>query len=507
MKLSTLLQGMGAIQASRHDDLDINGISYDSRRVSPGFLFVAIPGFHVDGHSFIADAVARGAVAVVVQEDRKDAIGSAVAAAPTPPAVIGVPDTRRALAELAAAFYGYPARKLRVIGVTGTDGKTTTCYLISNVLEKAGYRTGLIGTVDFKVGDEVWYNDARQTTPESLEVQELLSRMVDAKVDYAIVESTSHGLALERLTGCEYDVAVFTNLSSDHLDFHQTLEQYLRDKGRLFEMLSEACNKGIDKVSILNADDAASDYLRRLSPLKVIDYSVERTASVMARDIRLSGSGTSFTAVTPMGNTRLEMKLGGIFSVYNSLAAIAVAVSQKVSLAVTKEALESMGGVPGRMEQIDLGQPFTVIVDYAHTPAALEKMLGILRPLAKGKMLVVFGCAGERDKARRPGMGKVAGRLADFSVVTNEDPRSEDPVAIIDEIEVGLKSAGRQANTDYARVVDRRDAIRYAFEKASPGDLVLLAGKGHEKCIIAGNERVPWDDREVARETLRELGF
>lgn len=503
MQLSTLLEGLTKKQVSRYDDLDIVGISYDSRRVNPGFLFVAIPGFHVDGHRFIGDAVGRGAVAVVIQEDRK----GQVASMPAPPVVVSVPDSRRALAELAAAFYDYPARKLRVIGVTGTDGKTTTTFLISAILEKAGYRTGLIGTVDFKVGDKVWYNDTRQTTPESLEVQELLSQMVEAHVDYAIIESTSHGLALERLTGCEYDVAVFTNLTSDHLDFHQTMEQYLRDKARLFEMLSTAFDKGIHKVSILNADDPASDYLRSVSPPKVLTYGVENTASVTARDIQLSGLGTNFVAITPIGEIKLELKLPGMFNVYNALASMSAAISQGVSLATIKQALESVAGVPGRMERIDLGQPFTVIVDYAHTPAALEKVLGILRPLTQGKLMVVFGCSGERDRARRPGMGQVAGRLADFSVITDEDPRSEDPAAILDEIEAGLCAAGRQANRDYAKVLDRRDAVRFAFGKAAPGDLVLLAGKGHERCIIVGNERIPWDDREVAREILREQGF
>ncbi|MBI2909075.1 MAG: UDP-N-acetylmuramoyl-L-alanyl-D-glutamate--2,6-diaminopimelate ligase [Chloroflexi bacterium] len=505
MRLSTLLEGLREKQASRRDDPDIRGIAYDSRRVAPGSLFVAVPGFHLDGHLFLADAASRGAAAVVVQADRQEKVNQTLSASASPPPVIVVPDSRRALAELAAAFFDYPARKLKVIGVTGTDGKTTTTFLISAMLETAGYSTGLIGTVDFKVGDTVWYNDTRQTTPESLEVQELLNRMVAEKVDYAIIESTSHGLALERLTGCEYDVAVFTNLSSDHLDFHRTREQYLRDKARLFEMLGDAYDKGIAKTSILNADDASCSYLCRLSPPKIITYGVENTACVMAKDIELSALGTRFTAITPLGEVELRLAMGGMFSVYNALASVSVALSQCIELATIKKALESVKGVPGRLERIDQGQPFTVIVDYAHTPAALEKVLLMLRPLTRGKLVVVFGCAGERDRGRRSGMGQVAGKLADFSVVTSEDPRSEDPAAILDEIEKGLLSSGRQARNDYTKVVDRRDAIRYAFENAAPGDLVLLAGKGHEKCIIVGNERIPWDDREVAREVLREM--
>lgn len=499
MKLSRLFSGLPV--EPFHNDLEVNGICYDSRRAGPGFLFVAVPGFHADGHQFVADALRRGATAVVVQQDHLP--GTHVDSVE----VISVPDSRRALALLAATFYDHPARKLRVIGVTGTDGKTTTTFLTNHMLERSGYRTGLIGTVDFKVGDNVWYNDTRQTTPESLEIQELLGSMVDEKVDYAIVESTSHGLALDRLTGCEYDVAVFTNLSSDHLDFHQTREQYLRDKARLFEMLKDSYHKGIDKVAIINADDPSCDYLRSVSPPNVVTYGIEKGASITAGEIKFSGLNTSFTAVTPQGEMVLDLKMAGMFNVYNSLAAIAVGLSQGLSLATVKEALESMGGVPGRMERIDLAQPYSVIVDYAHTPAALEKVLHMLRPLTERRLIVVFGCAGERDRARRSGMGEVAGRLADFSVVTSEDPRSEDPKAIIDEIGEGLKSVGRQPEKDYVGVVDRREGIRYAFEKASKGDVVLLTGKGHERCIIVGNERIPWDDREVAREVLRELGF
>jgi len=505
MKLSSLLEALPSKDVLCFDELDIKTICYDSRQAQPGYLFVALPGFHVDGHDFIPDAVARGATAIVAErrwvESNQD---SGRIAQLTLPLVV-VNDSRRALAELSAAFYDHPGRKLRVIGVTGTDGKTTTIHLINAILEEAGYRTGLLDTVDFKIGERWWENETRLTTQQSLEVQQLLANMVQEKVDYAIIESTSHALALERVTGCEYDVGVFTNLSADHLDFHGTQQEYLRAKARLFEMLSEAFPKGIEKASILNADDQAFTALRAVSPPRVISYSIENDSSVRAKDVQLSEKGASFTATTPEGELRILLKLAGIFNVYNSLAAIATGLSQGIKLITAKQALESVEGVPGRMERIDIGQPFSVIVDYAHTANGLQKVLEMLRPLVKGKLVVVFGCAGERDRGRRWGMGQVAGRYADFSVLTNEDPRSEDPVSILEEIESSMATTGRVEGRDYVKIADRRQAIRFAFEMAASGDLVLLAGKGHEKSIIVGNEMLPWDDRLVAREILQEL--
>jgi len=501
VKLSQLLQDLSEKEFLGDPDVEISSLCYDSRKAGPGALFAAVPGFHVDGHRFVTDAVRRGAVAVVAERGRVGSLGDL----PEPrPALVLVDNARRALAKLACAFYGYPARKLRVIGVTGTDGKTTTTYLINAILEEAGYRAGLLGTVEFKVGGGRWNNDTRQTTPESPDIQALLAQMVREKVDYAIIESTSHALVLDRVTGCEYDVGVFTNLTSDHLDFHGSREQYLRDKMRLFEMLGDSWDKGIPKVGVLNADDPAYSVLAAVSPGPVISYGLENPASVTARDLRLRPDGSSFTAVTPEGELEVELPLAARFNVYNALAAIGVGLSQGIALPAIGRALASVTGVPGRMERIDEGQPFTVMVDYAHTPDSLQKVLETLRPLAKGRIIVVFGCAGERDRARRSGMGRVAGELADFAVLTNEDPRSEDPRLILQEIEAGMASSGRDVSA-CIKIVDRREAIAYAFKMALPEDVVLLTGKGHEGCIIIGTERVPWDDRRVAREVLREL--
>ncbi len=506
MELSGLLETLSDRESCRFSELDIKGICYDSRRAQPGYLFVALPGFHVDGHDFISDAVARGAITVVAErrwfEEHKD---SDIAVKSSLPLIV-VNDSRRAIAELSAAFYGYPGRKLRVIGVTGTDGKTTTMNLINAILEEAGYRTGLLGTVDFKIGERRWENETRLTTPQAPEVQQLLAEMVKERVDYAIIESTSHALALERVRGCEYDAGVFTNLSADHLDFHNTLEEYLRAKARLFEMLDGSFPKGVEKAAILNADDQAFAELRVVSPPKVISYGIENDSMVRGKDIEHSEKGASFTAITPEGGIRFDLKLVGIFNVYNSLAAIATGLSQGIDLATAKRALESVEGVPGRMERIDSGQPFTVIVDYAHTPNGLQRVLELLRPLVKGRLIVVFGCAGERDKGRRWGMGQVAGRYADFSILTNEDPRTENPLSILEEIESSIVTTGRLEGRGYAKIVDRRQAICFALKMAAPADLVLLAGKGHEKSIIIGDELIPWDDRQVAREILQELG-
>jgi len=489
------------------DDPEIAAIRYDSRLVRPHDLFVAVNGFHTNGHRYVRQAVERGAVAVVVQEGELLADPGQWSDESHRLPVVAVPDSRRALGRLAAAFYGYPSRKLRVVGVTGTDGKTTTTFLINTLLEHAGYRTGLLGTVQFKVDQRSWANESRQTTPEAPEVQAMLAEMVNAGVDYAIVESTSHALALDRVTDCDYDVAVLTNVTSDHLDFHGTRDQYLQAKARLFQSLSTATDKGVPKVGILNADDPAAAFFRQVSPPNVITYGLTAEADIFARELRLAGSGTTGEICTPLGAVDFHLRMPGLFNVYNALAAAAVGISQGVGLDQIGAALQSAAGVPGRMESIDCGQPFAVIVDYAHTADSLQKVLEVVRPLATGRVLVVFGCAGERDKSKRPKMGRVAGELADFLFLTNEDPRLEDAQTIIEEIATGARAAGRREGIDYLKIEDRREAIRIAFERARAGDLVLLAGKGHESSIIVGTEKMPWDDRQAAREALLELGY
>ncbi|HEY8491401.1 MAG TPA: UDP-N-acetylmuramoyl-L-alanyl-D-glutamate--2,6-diaminopimelate ligase [Dehalococcoidia bacterium] len=504
MLLRDLLRHVPNAELRGTGGVEIRRIDYDSRAVEPGSLFVAVPGFRADGHDFIPEAVARGAAAVAVQRDRAEAGPERFLDTSLPTAI--VPDSRRALADLAAAFHGFPGERLRVVGVTGTDGKTTTTYLASAVLEAGGYETGLVGTAERKVGRRQEPNPSRFTTPEAPEVQALLAEMVRAGVDYAVVESSSHGLALHRLDHCGYDVAVFTNLSGDHLDFHGSREAYMAAKGRLFEMLDEPTAKQGERFAVVNADDAAAGYMAsRSRRARVVTYGIDAPADVRAADVALTADRSAFTVTSPWGTARVDAPFPGRFNVSNLLAALTVGLTQGVPLDRMAEALREARGVPGRMERIDVGQPFAVLVDYAHTGDALRKVLATLRGLAEGRVLVVFGAAGGRDAPRRTGLGQAAAELADYAVLTNEDPRHEDPEAIIDEIARAMQAAGRTEGRDFARVVDRREAIAHALARARPGDVVLIAGKGHEQSIIVGDRALPWDDRQVARELLRDL--
>jgi UDP-N-acetylmuramoyl-L-alanyl-D-glutamate--2,6-diaminopimelate ligase len=502
MQLGQLGQAMGATSGSGVNAVRITALAYDSRRAAPGSLFFAIPGFHVDGHDFIRQAVTNGAAALVVRRDRLSSLGDL--AVP----VLAVDDTRVALSAAAAAFYRHPGRSMRVIGVTGTDGKTTTTYLISVLLEAAGRVTGLMGTVDFKVGPTWRTNETRQTTPEALEVQQLLAEMRDAGVTHAIVESSSHGLELRKLDHCAYDVAVVTNVGADHLELHGTPEAYLAAKGRLFALLDERGDKPGTAAGIVNADDPRSAaHMRGRTRAPVLSYGVEARADLRAEALSLDEGGAEFDLVTPRGRQRVRLPLPGRFNVNNALAASAVGEVEGLSLAEIAAGLARVKGPPGRMERIERGQPFTVIVDYAHTGPALEKVLREVRPLARGRVIVVFGCAGGRSQERRQGMGGAAARLADFSVLTNEDPHEEDPRSILGDIAAAMHAVGRREGSDFALIEDRRAAIRAAFERAGPGDLVLLAGKGHEGSIIVGRTKTPWDERQVAREELAALGY
>lgn len=480
---------------------------YDSRAVTAGSLFAAIPGamppLSRDGHDFIAQALDRGAAVVLAQADHRRQWESLAESGRA--AFIAVEDTRPALAMVAAAFHGFPARSLKTIGVTGTDGKTTTVHLIDAVLEAGGLSTGYLSSVEFKAGGGPQLNATHMTTLESPEVQALLAEMAAAGRRCAVVEASSHGLALHRVDGCEFDIAVFTTLSSDHLDFHGTPDEYLAAKGRLFAMLDESVDKGVANTAVLNADEPASAYLRSCTRTRAITYGIEREADVRAWGIEIEGLGSVFTVVGPFGRVDARIPLAGRHSVYDALAAVAVGLCLGVAPQAMARGLADFRGVPGRMEVIDCGQPFRVVVDIASTAEALRRALGALRPLTARRLWVVFGCAGERDPARRDGMGRVAGELADFAVLTNEDPRTEDPEAIIDGIAQGLAEAGRREGSDFVRIVDRRQAIRYAFEQARAGDTVLLAGKGSEQSIVIGREHTPWDERVVARELLREL--
>ena len=481
----------------------VTGVSHDSRDVREGALFVAVPGFETDGHSFLKTAIQRGAKALLVQEDKHAVWEPTVAGLDV--AVVAVPDTRRALAQAAAGFFGNPACKLGVIGVTGTDGKTTTVHLIAHLFGSAGRPSGFMSSVSFESDGEPVLNATHMTTVDAPQIQERLAEMVEAGKHYAVLEASSHGLALHRLDECQFDVGVFTTLSRDHLDFHGTMEEYKAAKGRLFQMLDESTEKRVPRAAVVNADDPASAYFREISQATLITYGLADGADVRAESIETDGLSVRFRLVTKDASQDVSVALAGEFNVLNCLAAAAVGQSQGFALQEIAAGLASFRGVPGRMEEIDSGQGFRVVVDIASTPEALRRVLLVLRPITGGRLCVVFGCAGERDAARRGGMGRAAGELADYVVLTNEDPRREDPDAIIDEIAAALRSSGREEERDFVRVPDRREALRHALGWAKVGDTVLLAGKGTEQSIVIGTEHYPWDEARVARELLGEM--
>lgn len=518
MQLAKLLNALPKkeILAAGNLEAEVSSLVYDSRKVKAGSLFVAVPGQHTDGHKYLASTAKKNAVVIVGSDAEKlqEFLASEDYKNQT---VVRVEDSQAALGKLAAAFYDYPAQKMGVIGVTGTDGKTTTTFLITEMLEQAQINNGLIGTVDHKIGAKRWSHGVHQTTPEAPEIQELLQQMVDAKVEYAILESTSHGLALHRLEDCAFDIAVLTNLTRDHLDFHGTLENYRNAKAILFEQLSKGSIKPFikfPKTAIINQDDINAPFFvaRTLEhavangrDVDIMTYAVNSSADVTAKNIKSSASGLEFTAVSPQGDIDLVLKLPGEFNVYNSLAAVCVGLTLGLDLETIKRGLESVKGVSGRMETIEEGQDFAVIVDFAHTPDSLTKVLKVLRPLTSGKLIAVFGAAGERDTTKRPLMGEAAASLADFAIFTNEDPREEDANRILDEIAAGAEKAGWRENENFLKIADRRQALEAAFQRAVAGDTVLLAGKGHEQSIIIGTTETPWDEREQARQALQEL--
>jgi UDP-N-acetylmuramoyl-L-alanyl-D-glutamate--2,6-diaminopimelate ligase len=475
-------------------DTVVTGVTYDSRQVQPGHLFAALRGSDFDGHRYIEGAIKRGAVAVLAEE----------------PVDVGVPvvvagNSRAALAPLSAAFYGHPSRELTMIGLTGTDGKTTTSYLVRSILEHAGIQTGIIGTVGIALGDGSVHHLPHQTTPESNLVQGYLREMVERGTTCAVLEATSHGLAMHRLDGTAFSIAGVTNITHEHLEYHGTIENYRRAKAILIERVATAHG-----VVVLNADDEGA---RAMSPYagqaNIVWYSMsDLGANLFADDVVVDGNGARFELI--VGGTRRHVSLPmlGEFNVANALCAIGVARRAGVSLQDCVEALATAEGIPGRMNRIVEGQPFNVVVDYAHTPESLAKILSLLKRLHPGRrVIIVSGSAGERDPFKRPLQGAVMAELADISIVTSEDPRNEDPDQIIQEIGVGARDKGAVDGLTLFEITDRRDAIRKAFAVAEPGDCVVLAGKGHETSIIWGFEHRPWNEAEVAREELHAMGF
>jgi len=497
LKLGALLEATKIAVPEAAASIDVRQIAYDSRQTKEGALFVAIPGFHRDGHVYAKDAVGRGAVAVVAEHPIDVRVP-----------VLVVPDARAALADLAAEFFDHPTRKLKIAAVTGTDGKTTTVHLVSDVLEASGAKTGFATTVDFKVVDHEWKNETRQTTQEAVEVQEFCAELLVAGGTWGVLEATSHALALRKLRGTEVDIAVFTNLSPEHLDFHGTLQKYLEAKSELFAMLASSTDKGVPKTAVLNGDDKHWRYLAdRAEGAKIVTYGIEALCDVQGAILASDASGSRMRITASGQSVELTLPLVGRFNVHNALAAAAAGLAGGATLQNARDALLRARAVRGRMERVESGQPFSVIVDYAHTPESLDKVLGLLRPLTKGKLIVVFGSAGERDRAKRPALAAVAAKYADLFVITQEDPRLEEPAKILEEIEKGAIDAGKQKGTDYLVIDDRHDAVGEAIRRATADDTVLLAGKGHEESIIVGEERRPYDEATAARDALKALGF
>lgn len=484
MRLTDLLAGSLPVSALvGTPDVDISGIVYHSDAVHPGNLFAAIRGFVHDGHEYAAEAVGRGAAAVLVDHPLHD----------LPATQIIVPDTRGALAELAAAFYGHPSQHVWLCGVTGTNGKTTTTHLIDAVLRAAGHRSAVIGTIGVLAeGAPVEFHMTTSTTPEAPDLQRLLADLRSSAVDHVVMEVTSHALELARVASCRFRAAVFTNLTQDHLDLHGDLARYGQTKARLFGMVEP------DGVSVVNADDPASATMAAQSRARVVTYGIESAAEVRATDLTFAPNGTRCTIRWPGGARRVALRLPGPFNVANALAAFAVGLAQGADPAIIGPALESVAGVAGRCEVVDEGQPFAVLVDYAHTPDSLEKILKLAEQISSGRRIVVFGCGGERDRTKRPIMGRIGTRLADFAIFTSDNPRGEDPEAIIRDIEQGVDGAA-----NFESLVDRRAAIERALAIARPGDILVIAGKGHETYQVLSDRVEAFDDRAIAREVLR----
>ena len=474
-------------------DVSIGGIEHDSRKVTAKNLFVCMEGAHVNGHKFIPQATAKGAVAVLTTRKHF-----------TPPEGISalvVPDMLNALAVIVPYFYDYPARSMRVIGVTGTNGKTTTTYLLREIFKGAGLRVGLIGTIQILIGDESF--PVRNTTPNVIDLQHVLNDMRDKNIQVVVMEVSSHALAENRVAGVEFDTAIFTNLTQDHLDFHKTMDNYLRAKAKLFDMVSRRGRKP-NKTAIINVDDAASSEIFKHCLCNKVTYGVESPANLRGTELDLRADGMTINLITYFPISLfpyfpISLKITGLFNVYNVLAAIGAALAEGIKPEVIKRALENFRSVPGRFERVFADVPFTVIVDYAHTPDGVKNVLETAAQIAKGKIIAVFGCGGDRDHGKRPIMGKLAAELSDVVIVTSDNPRTEDPEKILDEVEAGI------GDKVHERIVDRRAAIFRAIELAEAGDVVLILGKGHETYQILNTGTIHFDDREVAKEAITEV--
>jgi len=491
VRLADLARGAGAV-LDGNGEVEITGIAYDSRRAGPGDLFVAVAGIHVDGHNYLGEAVAGGAAAVAIER--------AVDIPPGVP-VLRIPSTRIGLAELSAEFHGRPSRRLKLAGVTGTDGKTTVTHMAEHVLQASGIVAGAMSTVAFKVSGREVDNVSGQTTTEAPEVQAWLARMVEGGAACAVIETTSHALVQERVRACDFDVAAFTNVGHDHLDYHSTWDDYLEAKARLIDLTAAAADKGIEKTAILNRDDVSYERLARRSISRRWTYGMTTAADLHPLELAITGSGSRFRMKTPLGDTEVALNVPAKFNIYNALCAAGVCLAFGVQVEDIGRGLAGFEGVRGRLEPVDLGQDFRVYIDFAHAAGSLASALAELRPFTRGRLIVVFGSTARSDHDR-PGMGRAAAEFSDFFIITTDDPLSEDPVEIARDVQSG--AAGKAPGRDYEVVIDRRAAIRRAIEIAQPGDTVLLAGKGHERSMRTARGSEPWDERTEAEAAIKE---
>ncbi|MEK8129718.1 UDP-N-acetylmuramoyl-L-alanyl-D-glutamate--2,6-diaminopimelate ligase [Paenibacillus filicis] len=493
MRLKELFAQLLVSRLIGDGDTEVTGLAMDSRKVKTGDVFFCIPGLTSDGHDYAETAVRRGAVALVAERELELGVP-----------VLVVRDARSAMAFLANVYYSHPSRELKLIGITGTNGKTTTTYILEHILSDLGYRTGLMGNIHIKVGTEYRENKATNTQ-EALELQRVLREMADCGTDYTLMEVSSHGLDMGRVKGCRFRTAIFTNLTQDHLDYHGTMERYREAKSLLFSRLGNeyAADPADGQFAVLNADDPASEVFRQVTAAQTLTYGIDNPAAdVRAEGIVMTGGGTRFRCVTFKGSAEIEIRVVGLFNVYNTLAAVTASLAEGLELERIAESLARLQGVEGRMEVVSEGQPYLVLVDYAHTPDGLENALSTIRQFAEGRVISVFGCGGSRDRTKRPVMGAIAAKYSDYVYVTSDNPRTEDPERILLDIEPGVLAAGASSDR-YELLADRKEAIRRAVGRATAKDVVLIAGKGHETYQEIGGVKHPFDDRLIARQAIR----
>jgi len=480
MNLSEVMKDIEFETFYGDEEIDVKGIAYDSRQVKEGYAFVCISGFNTDGHKYVKSALELGAKVIVVEKNIDKANSTCV---------IKVKNTRATLAKMGSNFYGNPSKKMNMVGVTGTNGKTSTTYIIKSILDTAMHKVGIIGTIENRIGDKVLHTE--RTTPESLDLQKLLNDMVVENVDSVVMEVSSHALDLNRVDCCEFDVGVFTNLTQDHLDYHVNMENYKMVKAKLFK---------ISNRSVINIDDEVGNYMLGVAKGKVLTVGIDKEANIMAKDVKMSYEGIEFDLVYLKKSYHIRLNMLGKFSVYNVLVAIGACIFMEIPMDSIIHGVEEIKGIRGRFETIKSPNGFSVVVDYAHTPDGLENVLKTAKEFGTDNIITIFGCGGDRDKTKRPIMGEIAGRLSNHCIITNDNPRSENPEIISKEIEVGIK----KTDCPFEKILDRREAIFKAVLMAKKGDVVIIAGKGHETYQIFSDKTIHFDDKEVVFQAFEE---